>query len=86
MNYREIIILLIIKYVSDYLRGVYSRDHIFDDGKWGLIHEQEEQLMPKAPSFIETFVTAATTMPTENLAIVGICLVALAVIFKGNNP
>lgn len=38
--------------------------------------------MTHAPHWLDNFITAAAVMPTENLAVVAMALVALAVILR----
>lgn len=40
--------------------------------------------MTNTPHWLDNFITAATAMPTENLAVVAMTLVALAVIWSNN--
>lgn len=39
--------------------------------------------MTESTTWLESFIAAANGMPTENLAILSMALVALAVIYKG---
>lgn len=40
--------------------------------------------MTNTPHWLDNFITAATVIPTENLAVVAMTLVALAVIWRNN--